>query len=359
MKKVLNLAMYLIIASVLFVSCSEDNDTAPSVNVDGVYVLNEGSWGGTGSISTINLSDGITTNKAYKAANAGVPLGELPQAIAVSDKYVLITVTTGSGAGRLEIANKSDLKSVDYIENLSYPREVTIVDDMAYVSNGNGANAGDENDVLVIDLISFKIVKTIKVGAGPEKMILSGEKLFVANSGGNSNSDNTISVINTSTNEVIETITVRSCPKDMAVDANGDVWVYCAGVPDYTNWPIVTRTNFGISKIEVANSEVTNFDITDITAGGIKNITISKDKKTIYYISDAVYAMDYKANAVPTDKFINKAFYGIDVNPETNDIFCCETVAGDAGSIVIYNDKAEEIASYEVGVNPNSTFFSF
>ena len=50
-----------------------------------------------------------------------------------------------------------------------------------------------------------------------------------------SNDDNTVTVIDTSNDQVIETITVKACPKDMAVDTNGDIWVYCGGVPDYSN----------------------------------------------------------------------------------------------------------------------------
>jgi YVTN family beta-propeller protein len=319
------------------------------------YVLNEG--GSNGSITLIDRT-GDVTNNYFESVNTN-PLGKYAQSMAFSDKYALIAVTTGSGAGYVEIVDKTTFKHVKSITNLTYPREITVVGDKAYVSNGSGASAGDKNDVFVIDLTTFEIEKNIKVGAGPEKMVLSGDLLYVANSGGYSNSDKTISVINTSSNEVVETITVKSCPKDMVVDANGDVWVYCAGVPDYTNWPDVSRTDFGLSKIKTSNNEVVSFELPEITAGGMKNIAISEDKKIIYYISDAVYAMDYNATITPTAKFIDNTFYGIDVNPVNGNIWCCKVSYGVAGSVIVYNNNGEEEKSFEVGIMPNSTSFSY
>jgi YVTN family beta-propeller protein len=319
------------------------------------YVLNEGST--NGSITLIDRSGTVTQN--YYKSVTGLSLGKYTQSMAFSDKYALIAVTTGSGAGYVEIVNKDTFEYVETIEGLSYPREITVLGDIAYVSNGSGATAGDKNEVLVINLTSFEIVKRIEVGAGPEKMVLSGDKLYVANSGGYSNSDKTVSVINTSSNEVVETITVKSCPKDMVVDANGDVWIYCAGVPDYSNYPDVSRTDFGLSKITTSNNEVVSFDLPEITAGGMKNIAISGDKKVIYYMSDAVYAMDYNATVLPTEKFLDETFYGIDVNPVNGNVWCCSISYVAVGSVIVYNKDAQEQKSFVVGNIPNSTTFRY
>jgi len=349
--------MYLIVASLLFVSCSDDdNDSVQIVSVDGIYVLNEGST--NGSISLIDMNTELVSNDYFKGVNS-LPLGAFPQSMAFSDTYALIVVTTSTGAGYVEVVDKSTFKHVGSITNLSYPREITVVDDKAYVSNGSGATAGDENDVFVIDLTSLEIEKTIKVGTGPEKMVFSGEKLYVANSGGWSNADKSISVIDINTNTVVETIEVKDCPKDMVVDAKGNVWVYSAGVPDYSNYPDVSHTNSGISMITASSSMVTSFEISNITSTGIKNIAISSDLKQVYYMSDAVYAMDINATALPTTKFIDKTFYGIDVNPEDGSIWCCEASYGVAGSVNVYNKNGEVEKSFAVGIMPNSTSFSF
>lgn len=359
MKKVLNLAMYLVVASLLFVSCSDDdNDSIPNVSVNGIYVLNEGST--NGSVSFIDKTSGEVTQNYFESVN-GLPLGKYPQSMAFSDEYAFVVVTTASGAGYVEVVTASDFKHFATIEGLSYPREIAIDGDKAYVSNGTGATGSypnyikQNNEIHVIDLNTMQITSEISVGAGPEKMVISKGKLYVANSGGYSNDDKTVSVIDVNTNAVIKTIIVKSCPKDMAVDANGNVWVYCGGVPDYTSYPY-TYTDAGISKID-GDGNVTSYDLTNISTSGLKNLCVSRDKKTIYFMSDAVYAMDYKATSLPTEKFLDKTFYGIDVNPENGNIWCCSATYGQAGEVVVHDEDAMELKSFAVGIMPNSTIF--
>ncbi len=326
------------------------------------YVLNEGST--NGSISLID-KDGKVTSNYFKSVN-DIPLGKYPQSMVINDKYAFIVVTTTNGSGYVEIVTASDFKHHATITGLSYPREIAIVGNKAYLSNGTGVTGTypnqvkKNNEVYVIDLNTNAVTSQISVGAGPEKLIVSGKKLYVANSGGWSNDDNTVSVINLDTDKVVKTITVKSCPKDMVKDANGDVWVYCSGVADYSNYPAVSYTNSGISKIDGDTYEVTSFALTSLSTTGIKNIAISKDKKTVYYMSDAVYAMNITDTALPTTKFIDATFYGMDVNPVNGDLWMCKSVdAKTAGSVVVYSKESKKLNEYTVGSMPNSTMFSY
>lgn len=324
------------------------------------YVLNEGS--SNGSVTMINRNDELTNNY-FSTANAGVALGQYPQSMAVNDDYAFIVVTTGSGAGYVEVANKSDFIHNATIEGFSYPREIALVGDKAYVSNGKGQDANyakENNEVYVIDLNTMAVTGEIEVGAGPEKMVESNGKLYVANSGGWSNDDNTVTVIDTDTDEVLETITVKSCPKDMVVDANGDVWVYCSGKPDYSNYPDVSYADSGISVITESSSAVTSYDLTDLSTNGIKNIAINKAKDVVYFMSDAVYAMNITDTALPTDKFIDATFYGIDVNPVSDNLWVCVAdYAITEGEVHVYNSNGEKLKGFTVGYMPNSTTFSY
>ncbi|MCZ4696377.1 hypothetical protein DWB61_17090 [Ancylomarina euxinus] len=360
MKKVLSLALGLLIASFTLVSCSDDDDNEIP-RLKGNFVLNEGST--NGSISLIDAEGKVTLN--YFEAVNGIPLGKFPQSMATNDKYVFIVVTTDSGAGYVEVVTASDLKHHATIEGLSYPREIAIDGNKAYLSNGTGVTGTypnqvkQNNEIHVIDLNTMAITSEITVGAGPEKLIISGDELYVANSGGWSNDDNTVSVIDLDTDKVIKTITVKSCPKDMVKDANGDIWVYCSGVADYTNWPNVAYTNSGISKIDANTHEVTSFVLTSLSTAGIKNIAISKDKKTVYYMSDAVYAMNINDTALPITKFIDATFYGMDVNPKNGNLWMCAAVdATTAGKVIVYSNEAEKLKEFTVGSMPNSTTFS-
>ncbi len=355
MKKVLNLALGLLIASVLFVSCSDDDNEIPRLK--GNFVLNEGS--ANGSISLIDEDDQVTLNY-FSSVNSGVTLGQYPQSMAMNGEYAFIVVTTGSGAGYVEVVTASDFIHYATIDGLSYPREIAFANGKAYVSNGNGSDvnyAKQNNEVYVVDLKTMTKTGQISVGAGPEKMIVSGNKLYVANSGGWSNDDNTVSVIDVDTDEVVKTITVKSCPKDMVEDANGDIWAYCSGVPDYSNYPNVSYTNSGLSKIDGDTNDVSSFALTSLSTSGIKNIAISKDKKTVYFMSDAVYAMDITATALPTAKFIDATFYGMDVNPKNGNLWLCEGT--NPGKVLVYSSNGEKLKEFTVGAMPNSTTFSY
>ncbi len=358
MKKLLKLLAFFLMAGVVLTACSDDDDNIEP-QVSQVFVLNEGS--DNGSVSSI-AEDGTVTNNYYEAMNS-IPLGKFPQSMAADDSHVYIVVTTTSGAGYVEQIDKTTFKHTASITGLSYPREIVLLDGKAYVANGNGASGQypnyikENNELLVVDLKTFKQTGAVDVGAGPEKMVVSKGKLYVTNSGGFSNDDNTVTIVDTSNDKVVETITVKSCPKDLAVDANGDVWVYCAGVPSYSS---VVGSGPAICKISEATGEVTSWDIPSVTAGGIKNIAISKDKKTVYFIADGVYAMSINATELPTTKLIDELFYGIDVHPNTGNLWLCEnTVWGNAGDAVfVFGTDGSKIEEYKVGTTPNSTVFA-
>ncbi|MCU4158042.1 hypothetical protein J1N10_18855 [Carboxylicivirga sp. A043] len=355
MKKVLKLLPFFLMAVVLFSACSDDDDVTPKVS--SIYVLNEGN--DNGSISIIDENNEVTNN--YFEAVNGLPLGKYPQSMAANDTHVFIVVTTQTGAGYVEIVDKETFKHVALIEGFSYPREITLLDGKAYVSNGTGADASyakQTNEIYSINLTTFEKGTKISVGAGPEKMVVSNGKLYVANSGGWSNDDNTITVVDTSNDQVIETITVKACPKDMVVDRNGDVWVYCGGAPDYSNWPSITYANAGISKITASTSAVTSWDLA-IPNGAVKSLAISKNEKTVYYIADAVYAMDIDATELPTTKFIDATYYGIDVHPNSDELWLCKEIdATTPGTVFVYSNEGIKQYEYKVGAMPNSTVFA-
>jgi len=355
MKKVLRLSIYVALVSLVFASCSSDNDDVRLIRdfKKGAFVLNEGS--DNSNISFIENGVDTVANKVYELVNS-VKLGQYTQSTALSDKYLLIAVTTSNGAGYVEVVDNKTLMHITAFAGLSYPRELAVDGSKAYVSNGSG-----EGIIHIIDLETLIMDKVpIKVGKGPEKMVVSDGKLYVANSGGFANDDKTVSVIDLSKKEVVETIEVKSCPKDMVVDKAGNVWVYCAGVPNYDNWPNITIVDAGISKISGVDYSVSHFETGNISTSGIKNIAISTDKESIYYVTDAVYKVDYQATAMPAEKFITpeSSVYGINVNPSDDEIYLCTFASySESGSVVVYSKDGEKQETKEVGIMPNSSVF--
>lgn len=359
MKNLFSLSFVIVMAILSITSCSNDDEVTPIIKtVSNVLVLNEGN--STGGISYID-ADGNVTNGYFKSVN-GIDLGKFPQSMAANSKNVFIVVTTDNGAGYVLVADKATLKVKKTITGFSYPRDIVLLEDKAYISNGNGVSGvwpnqtKKNNEVHILDLNTLTISGTIPVGAGPEKMVVSKGWLYVANSGGWSNDDNTVTVIDVATDKVVDSVTVKYCPKDMEVDANGNVWVYCGGVP---NWATGVEADAGISKIMVPTQQVKSWDVADV-AGGTKNMAISKDKKTLFFITNAVYSMDIASTELPNIKLIDKTFNGIDVHPVDNTLWLCHSVsATEAGSVFVYDAKGVNEAEYTVGNVPNSCVFVY
>ncbi len=352
MKKFIKFSIFCALFSLLIVSCKDDDDDTTSStgydNTNGVLVLNEGS--STGSISYIDSNADTVTNNVYSSVN-GYDLGEYPESMGYSDDYLFVAVTTSSSAGYVLILDRSTMEEVGSIENLTYPREITVGDDYAYVSNGSYAG-----EIYTISLSTLAITDTISVGNGPEKMIIDGNKLYVANSGGWS-SDNTVMAIDLDSNTVTDTIEVNSTPQDMVLDANGDLWVYCVGSYNSSTYGY---TGGALCHIDTSNDyAVTSYDFDDIYIYSVKNIAISNDKDVIYFTTDALYAMNIDDTELPTDALINNTFYGIDVDPDTGYLWCCDVESySEASNVLVYDTDGNQQKSYTVGITPNSCIFN-
>lgn len=351
MKQLLKIAYLLAFGLIMLTACSDDDESSLSIEMEGVLVLNEGSGGG--SISYINPEIDSVVNNIYEKVN-NIPLGELPQAMAMSDKYIFITVTTSKGAGYVEVVDRSTLEHVTDFQGLSYPREVVVGDDYAYVSNGNYNGSLYSISLSTLELDTLHV----SIGNGPEKMIVDNDKLFVANSGGWS-SDSTVSVVDLRTNSVVKTINVKPGPKDMVLDADGNIWVYCSGEVSYDASWNATYEKSGLCVVSTSDYSVSSFDI-NIPNSAVKSIAINSSKDIIYYMTNAaVYAMDIDATTLPTTPLINRSFYGIDIDPINDNIWVCNVNSySSASDVIVYSKDGTELQGYIVGVIPNSSLFN-
>ena len=163
----------------------------------GVIVVNEGPFGGTGTITWHDPATGETVQDVYGAENCGASLGEFVQSIRFHQNKGYIVV---NGANKIVIVDERTFKYLGVIEGFELPRFFLPIDDrFAYVSQW-GAD-GLAGSLAKVDLQTKRIVKTIPVGSGPEKMLFAGNRLFVANSGGYG-VDSTVVEINTVDDEV-------------------------------------------------------------------------------------------------------------------------------------------------------------
>jgi DNA-binding beta-propeller fold protein YncE len=326
--------------------CKKDNptpeSTAPAAAAayeTGVFISNEGPYGsGTGTVSFYNRSTGAVTNDIFQKAN-GVPLGNIVQSVNIYNGkgYVMV-----NNAGKIEVVNAPDFKSMATIAGLTQPRYfLGINSTKGYVTEwGTGGLSGS---VKVIDLSLNKVLKTIATGKGAENMINLNGLVYVTCKGGYGK-DSVITVINTNSDAILATIMVGVGPGGIVADANGKIWVLCSKK--------LVRINPTTQTVEA------EFVFTSIKETP-SNLTINAAKNTLYYCYDGkVYPHDISAATLSSTPLINKSFYGMSVDPTNDYLFCAD--AGNFSSdgyVFRYKSTGAKVDSFKVGMIPGGFFF--
>jgi len=340
-------------AALLFTSCEETTE-APDItanNLKGMFVVCEGGFGkANGDVTFYNTSSKETIKSLFLAVN-GTSVGDIVQSFEVADTLGFIVVNNSQ---KVTIVNMKDFKVVKTIDGFSYPRSVVRANESTvYVSNGNGYA---DNYIYSINLKTLTKSDSLAVTTGPEKLIVANTKVYAAIGGGWNNDGNSVIEIDPTSFSIENTFTVASVPIDIVADKDNNIWAYCKGVATYdANWN-ATYSNSGISKIDVSTKAVSTMPLTTMSASGLNNIAVSKDKSVIYFLNDGLYAMPIANTALPTSKVVDQLFYGVAVDPETGNIICLDATNSKA---IAYNGNGTEQFSFETATFPGSVVFSY
>lgn len=354
--KYTNTCFAVLIIAFLFISCEKNNDNEGKNFKNGFFIINEGAFTkNNGSISFYDTITGEVNNSIFYDAN-GRSLGDVVQAMSIKDEKAFIVV---NGSGTLEIVDINDFKISNGPLYFSYPRYFLPLDNgFGYLSNGSSSGK-----IYVIDLNKIEISDSIDVGLGPESIVQIGHKAYIANSGG-WGLDSTISVIDINSNEVTGEILVGHVPVDMVTDADNNLWVQCKGYAEFgwdPPYPLIRETEAKIIKINPLTNEIV-FSSTigkgsDFASVPVKMAT-SRDKRIIFYLMPTgIFAMNVNATEAPVTPFIPGSYYGVEVNPNTDEILVFEAGFSSNGMMKIYNPQGTLLESVEVGIVPNGATF--
>jgi 40-residue YVTN family beta-propeller repeat len=350
MKKLLYAVLLLGTAMQLTACETDDSTSKPKQRYDltqGMVIANEGNWGSNNASISLYYTNGDSlANDVYNKVNKE-ELGDVLQSIAVADTSAYLMV---NASNKVVAVSKHTCKKYATIP-INGPRYMAVNGKTGYVS------AWTNSEVAVIDLTTNKVTGSIKVGTGPEGILIYGEKLYVANSGGYGK-DNTISVIDLKTNTLVKTFTVADCPKAFAVDKTGLIWVICAG---YTDWTTPANSTSGaICKINPSTYEVTKIGITGFNPDKLQ---ISSTKDKLYYGGSygapGIYQMDIAATTAPATPLISGNFYGFGINPLNGEIMAmvADWKVAANNKMVRYTATGSQIKDYVAGAGPNGGYF--
>lgn len=348
MKKLL----FLTFATFLFISCSNDDDpqsepNPPEAFEKGIFVTNEGPFGsGTGNVTFISEDYATVSQNIFKTVN-GKDLGNIVQSMNFQDENAYIVINNSQ---KIEVVNRYSFESVDSIKTgINNPRYFIGTDaNRGYVSNWGDPNDTTDDFISVVDLRNNDVSATIPVSFGPEKMVASGGKIYVAHQGGYGQ-NNLISVISGNTLE--STIIVGDVPNSMVVSGNS-LFVLCGGNPSYTG----SETGGSLIKIDLSNGQISNtynLALTQHPSG------LTLDGSNLYYNLDGkVYKVNSTAVSLPGAEIANGFFYTL----EAHNGKLYATDAGDyasAGSLKVFDlSTNQQIQEFQTGIIPGGIYFN-
>lgn len=331
--------IYLILWT--FFSCREEDPIVLSTgtgvtqgtstgSIKGFFLLNEGNMGNNkATLDYFDYETGIYTKNIYAERNPGVvkELGDVGNDLQVYGNKLYAVINCS------HFVEVMDVETARHIAQISIPncRYIVFHEGYAYVSSYAGPVEVDPNArlgyVAKVDTASLKVVAECVVGYQPEEMVVSGNKLYIANSGGYRvpNYDHTVSVIDLSTFTEMKKIEVAVNLHRMEIDESGFIYVSSRG--DYYDVP--SKTFIIDSNTDQVVGEIEDLPNSEMALCGNSLYVYSTEwsyqtnKWTVTY---AIY--DTKQRKITTRNFITDGTekeieipYGIAINPETEEFY--------------------------------------
>jgi YVTN family beta-propeller protein len=344
MRKTITVFFLLLMIS----SCMKDpNPVIVDINEsylsgEGVFILNEGNFrAGNGSLSFFSYDSLKMFDHVFLNINKR-PLGDVPYSMSLHGNKAYIVV---NNSGKIEVVNKTDLKSVATITGINSPRCISFINDMkAYVSSLYS------DSLAIIDLSSNSVSGFINLKKTSESIVTLYSTAYVANwTGGNK-----VMAINTENDQVADSIEVGAEPESMVIDKNEILWVLCNGGWKREYYAELIGINTRTNKIEK------RFIFPSVNDSPTC-LKINKGGETLYYLLNGVRRINIDAANLPSESFIpelNHVFYKLGVNPGNNEIFVTDVVNYvQKGKILRYSKDGALISEMEADLIPGNMCF--
>lgn len=333
----------LIFASfIYFGGCSEDEvikSNNPPVQGEGVYlfILNEGTSAGTGSLSRYTSSDDTLIQSIFSGTLS------FPDGILIEGGSLLVVEqgATFGGPGRIYKLDMSGNLISSSQPFGSSPYSLAAVNNKIYVTNGPGSS------VTVLDKNTLSVVKTIQVGVYPQEILNVGNKIFVCNTSAYGGPyDSTVSVIDAVNDTVITSVTLRRDPASIYYK-NNSVFIGC---------------NSAAMIYSINPDSHSKADSFTINQGFGKDISGSNNGNTINFIdgNNNITQLDFvngtTSTLVTNPDPVNNYFYGYTYIDKHYILDAKNFVVN--GKLYIYGNSGLLEKTFTTGVAPRKTAFN-
>ncbi len=349
MKKI-KLSLFVLTIAALAGSCKKDDapaTTVPKVTT-GLYVLSEGGFNQNNTtLSYYNFATNTPTTDFFANTN-GSKLGDTGNDIVLYGGKIYIVMNVSSYVEVADALTAKEIKKIDFKNGAvaREPRFAAGYKNKVLVSSYDGT-------VAVIDTTSLAVEKFITVGSNPEQILVSGDKLYVANSGGlNAVPDSTVSVIDLGSFTETKKITVGLNPGSLAADEAGNIYVGCTG--DYgSHGPKLVKVNTASGTVtksaDTAVGKIRFYNgLLYATGGYLGSSYVRTLSTTDFKQTSANFITDGTAITTP---------YGLNIDAATGDVYITDAVDFTAtGKVFCFDNTGKKKFSFSVspGVSPNT-----
>ncbi len=221
----------LSLLSIMFASCGDDEMTTTDPGPmseeqtydNGVLIVNEGPFmGGSGTLDYYDRDKDSLIRNVYSSVNDGQVIGSILQSVTVIGENAYLVV---NNSAKIEVVDAVTMEYKNTITGLTNPRYLVALNNNEAVVSEWGAN-NEEGQLKKINLSTMIVTDSVSV-SGPEQMVVSGDKIYVANSGGSGESDK-VTVHGFDLTQQSE-IMVGKRTIDMVQDVDGSIWVLSGG----------------------------------------------------------------------------------------------------------------------------------
>lgn len=370
-----------IVAAMLF-SCKPEPTPTPvdpsdstSVELKGVFVLNEGVYQfSNASLTFYNPERDTAVNNLFYKAN-GIPIGDVAQSLALADGQLYIVVNSSNYIYKVDANTlKCDLDHPCQLTGFYSPREMHIVaPNKAYVSDLIGTG------LWIINPQDLTNAGAVEMGKTTEKIVQVGNELYVSNWSNYylpSMEKNTVQVVDINNDVKVAEITVGKEPNTMVVDKNNHVWVLCEGATWQADGEKPTMWEID-PMLKTAQCRYTFDDVVDPETGEVIRFAASNMKvdPTGRYFYVIVSHVDEDGDAsdseihrfdVETQQFSESfcissegnTFYNMAVEPKTGEIYVSRIGSPVLnGTVYRYTADGLLLSSFEAGIFPSAMLF--
>ncbi len=356
----LNRLILLLLSFVFLTHCEKKDpftyygDDVDDKNSTGVYIVNEGNFTfGNASLSFYDPETGKVSRDVFQSVNES-PLGDVAESMTIYQGKAFISV---NNSGKVYVMDSANYKYLGKITGLVSPRHIHVI-------NENKAYISDLYDTKITIFNPQTLKKTGSVDISnnnteftqhtSEQMITYGDYCLV-----NAWSfDNQILIIDTRTDKLVDSIRVRKQPASMVLDKHDCLWVLTDGGYEGSTYGYEKPA---LMKIDMSSRKVLDTflfpSVKDIPA----NLALNKNRDTLFFVNEDIYKMSVSADSLPKESFIkagDRLIYALGVDQEKNELYMSDVSDyQEPGQVYRYNQQGELLHHFEVGINPG--YFCF